>query len=127
MKYLSDYTEQGITDLLNNYGGFFAFSDEQFNEKKKEGVEYVSCGHGLICPKENAKALMTGLIQNGDSAVNQDILENGKDNIIRRELYNHEAFYTGEIEDTCDALKMYGITQEEVWKVYLSERRKSQD
>lgn len=122
MKYLSDYTQQGITDLLNQHGGFFAFSDAQFNEKKKEGVEYVGCGHGLIAPKENAKALVDGLIANGDRAVQQDIQENGKEAIISRELYNHEAFYTGDIEDTYEALTIYGFTREDVQLVFHKER-----
>lgn len=122
MKYLSDYTQQGITDLLNQYGGFFAFSDAQMNEKKKEGVEYVSCGHGLIAPKENAKLLVDGLIANGDKAVQQDIAENGKEEIIKRELYNHEAFYTGDIEQTVDALSIYGFTEEDVRLVFYKER-----
>jgi hypothetical protein len=84
MKYLSDYTEQGITDLLNQHGGFFAFSDSQLDEKKQPGIEYVSCGAGLICPKDNAKALIQGLIDNGDKSVQQDIQENGKEEIIKR-------------------------------------------
>lgn len=122
MKYLSDYTQQGITDLLNQYGGFFAFSDAQLNEQKKEGVEYVSCGYGLIAPKENAKLLIDGLIANGDKAVQQDIAENGKEEIIKRELYNHEAFYTGDIEQTVDALRIYGFTEEDVRLVFYKER-----
>lgn len=126
MKYLTDYTEQGITDLLEKYGGFFAFSDKQFDAKKKEGIEYVGCGHGLICPKENAKALVAGLIENGDKAVQQDIAENGKEKIIERELYNHEAFYTGEIDQTADALKIYGFSENDIRLVYLRLRNKAE-
>lgn len=118
MKYLSNYTEKGITALLEQYGAFFAFSTKQFNEQKKEGLEYTDCGHGLVAPKEHAKALCDGLIKNGNMAVQQDIAENGKEKIIERELYNHEAFYTYEIEDTVYALRLYEITEAEVQEVF---------
>lgn len=122
MKYLSDYTQDGITALLNQYGAFFAFGTKQFDEQKKEGVQYVDCGAGLICPKEHAKALCDGIIANGDQAVQQDIAENGKDKIIERELYNHEAFYTGDIEQTVDALSLYGFTENDVRAIYIKLR-----
>jgi len=44
MKYLSDYTEEAQTKLFVEKGVFFAFSKDQFNEQKKEGVDYVSAG-----------------------------------------------------------------------------------
>lgn len=121
MKYLSDYSKDGITDLLNKLGGFYAFSDAQYNEVKREGVEYVSLGMGLICPKENAKALQEGLIEVSKNAIQQDLKENGKENIIKRELSNHEAYYTGEISDTYGALVAYGITEAEIYEVYRKE------
>ena len=123
MKYLSDYSQQGITNLLSTLGGFYAFSDAQYNEGKKEGVEYVSLGMGLICPKENAKALQEGLIEVSKNAIQQDLKENGKVNIINRELSNHEAYYTGDISDTYYALKCYGITEAEILEVYNEERK----
>lgn len=121
MKYLTHYSQQGVTDLLNKYGAFFAFSDSQLNEHKKEGVEYVSCGMGLICPKEFAMNMMKGLKENAEKARAEDIAENGKENIIIRELANHEAYYTGDIEQTYDAVKSYGFTEDEVLKVFYSQ------
>ena len=53
MNYLSDYTSENQTKLLNDNGAFFAFSTKQLNEHKKEGVVYVSMGSGLISPKVN--------------------------------------------------------------------------
>lgn len=123
MKYLSDYSQEGITNLLNELGGFYAFSDAQYNEAKKEGVEYVSLGMGLICPKENAKALQEGLIEVSKNAIQQDLKENGKVNIIKRELSNHEAYYTGDISDTYYALKCYDITEAEILEVYNEEKK----
>jgi hypothetical protein len=52
-----------ISQVLNNNGAFFAFSDKQFNEQKKDNIKYVSMGAGLICPKENADKLDKELTQ----------------------------------------------------------------
>lgn len=125
MKYLSDYTENGISEALEKFGGFFAFSDKQFNEAKKEGVKYTQIGHCLICPVENAIALSKAIIEVHDRAVQQDLQENGKDAIIERELYNYEAFYTGEIDDTVDAVKVYGFTHDDVLLVYRNIRNRN--
>ncbi|MGR5097050.1 DUF7659 family protein, partial [Vibrio maritimus] len=40
MKYLSDYTQEKQTALFNETGAFFAFSNQQFDEAKKDGVKY---------------------------------------------------------------------------------------
>jgi len=40
------------------HGAFFAFSNEQFNEQKKDGVEYTHLFSGLIAPKNTAKELL---------------------------------------------------------------------
>jgi len=39
MKYLTNYIEEEQTEALNRAGAFFAFSDKQFDEAKKEGVK----------------------------------------------------------------------------------------
>lgn len=121
MKTLTDYTKQGTTKAMNDFGAFFAFSTEQFNEQKKENVIYVNMGSGLICPKENAPKLHEALSKNFDNGVKQDIAENGIDNIIKRELINHEAYYTGDLEDTAETLKCYNITIEQIRKIYFEE------
>lgn len=118
MKYLSNYVEAAQTALFNETGTFFAFSDKQFNEGKKEGVLYVSLGAGVICPKENVEKLHLGLKTVQESGVAQDVAENGKEAIIERELHNHEAFYVGSISDTVDALEDYGFTRDEILAVY---------
>ena len=50
--------DEKISKVLNDNGAFWAFSDKQFNEQKKEGVKYVSMGAGIICPKDNVKKLI---------------------------------------------------------------------
>lgn len=42
MKYLSDYTNVAKTELFKEKGVFFAFSQEQFDEQKKEGITYTT-------------------------------------------------------------------------------------
>lgn len=118
MKTLTDYTNKAISDLLDKFGAFWAFSNEQFNEKKKEGVTYVNCGMGLVAPKDNANAVVKGLKAISNDGRVKDLAENGRDKVIERELYNYEAFYTGDIQDTVDALASYGITADEVNTVY---------
>jgi hypothetical protein len=127
MKYLSDYCEQGIKDILNKYGAFYAFNTEQFNEEKQEGVKYVNLRYGLIAPEEHAEKVVVEMIDNFDKAVKQDIEENGLDAIIRRELYNHEAFYTGSIESTSDSLCAYPITDDDIIRIYIEERMKQEE
>jgi len=114
MKYLSNYTEEAQTKLFDECGAFFAFGQKQLEEKKVSDVEYVSLGHGLICPKANVKVLSDGLDNIQEKGIKQDIAENGKSAIIHRELANHEAQITMSISDTIGALDGYGFTTEEI-------------
>lgn len=118
MKYLSEYTEAGISQAMEKAGAFFAFSTDRFNEKKKEGLKYVDCGMGLICPKETATDLLKEIGEVHRKGIEQDIKENGLVGIIKRELNNHEAYYTGNTEDTENALKDYPIKAEDIRKVF---------
>ena len=127
MKYLTDYTDKAISEAFNKAGAFFAFGQKQFDEKKKDGVVYVNMGAGLICPKDNADQLDKDLEAATKAGIAADLEENGRIAVIKRELYNHEAFYTGEIEDTCEALKPYGITEAEIRIVYNQERKNYKD
>jgi len=121
MKYLSEYMEKRQTDLFKKTGAFFAFSTDQFNEQKKEGVKYINCGAGLICEYDNYKELAAGIVAISAAARAQDIKENGIDGIIIRELHNHEAFYTMDIYDTFQTVKQYGISEIEVRTLFNME------
>ena len=118
MKSLCNYTQDLQTAAFEKAGAFFAFSQKQMSEKAKPGIEYISVGAGLIAPKESAKQLLIELEQIQQTGMQQDIEENGRDGIIRRELFNHECFYTGDISDCVYALEDYGISVEEILKVY---------
>lgn len=113
MKYLSNYTENLQTELFNSAGAFFAFSQKQFDEKAVKAVKYASLGSGMICPKVNIDALINGLDSINTNGIAADIAENGIKPIIHRELANHEAQITGDIDDTVAKLADYpGITRE---------------
>lgn len=114
MKYLSNYIEEAQTKVFSDNGAFFAFSNEQFNKAKVEGVKYTSVGSGLICPSENVKALLDLLDSIHEQGIKTDIAENGIKAIIHRELANHEAQITYDIEDTVSALEGYDITEEQI-------------
>jgi hypothetical protein len=118
MKYLSHYVEAKQTELFNQCGAFFAFSQQQFNDAIKEGVQYVSLGAGLICVLEHKQTLVDGLETITADGIAQDLAENSIDAIIKRELFNYESFYNYDISDTVDALKPYGISRVQIQAVF---------
>ena len=114
MKSLRSYNQDAMDEVYKRTGAFFAFNKEQFEEKQVQGVDYVSRGAGLICPRDKCKLfdeLFDKAIKAGAQA---DLAENGKQAIIHRELSNHEYSITWDITDTVSALSGHGITEEEV-------------
>lgn len=103
-----------VGEALSKHKAFFAFSTDQFNEQKEEGVKYISLGAGMIAPKETYKQLIKDMNQASSDNIADDLNQNGKKKIIHRELANHEASYTHSIEQTVEALEGYGISAEEV-------------
>lgn len=122
MKFLSHYTEKGTSAALEKYGAFFAFSNEQFDRSKVENIKYVNAGRGLIVPENNLDDLINELDKVYEEAVKEDIAENGIDNIIKRELANYECYYTGRIADAVDALVDYNVSEDEIRKIFISNR-----
>ena len=106
-----------MSKAFKEAGSFFAFSDKQFKEQAKKGIKYINLEMGLICPKDKAKELIKTINKITENGIKQDIKENGITNIIKRELYNHEATYTGSIEDTAEALKGYKIQNSQISKI----------
>jgi len=105
--------------VFENAGAFFAFSDDQFNESAKlPPAEYCALPGGLICPKVNVKTLHSEMNRIQSEGIAQDLAENGKDAIIRRELYNHEIGITWDTRDTVLALQDYSISEEEIEAVF---------
>ncbi|UQV24887.1 DUF7659 family protein [Vibrio sp. J383] len=118
MKYLSHYMNDKQTLVFDELGAFFAFSNEQFAAAKKEGIKYVSLGFGMIVPESNASALIEKLDEIQKEAIAQDIAENGIKAIIRRELFNHECFYSNDIRDCVEKLTDYNVSSEEIYAVF---------
>lgn len=110
MKYLSHYTEKAQSELFKSTGSFFAFGQNQFEKQRKEGVNYVSLGAGLICPKDTVNDLLLGLENIGVHGRQKDVEENGAAGIIEREYFNHECQLTTDTSTAEAAL--YGYTQQ---------------
>ena len=113
------------TELFNAVGLFWAFSNEQFAENKtplQEGEKYVSIGAGGYLPKGKVDAFVDGMKEikkwyKKEVADNKDLRRKE----IIYELGNHEAWYTGDIEDTLAALGP-DYTRKEVWKIFNAEK-----
>jgi hypothetical protein len=116
-------TIETLDAILADTGSFFAFSKDQMNRAKVEGVKYSSLGGGLIVPTENVTEFMTRFEAMTKATIEKDLKENGKKKIIWRELANYEAQIIGDISDTVSALEDYGITKEEIqheFKAYMA-------
>lgn len=121
------YTDKAMTELLDFVGGFWAFGQSQFDERAVPGALYVSKGGGLYVPGVNAVVFderFTNLVK---SAVEIDKRENTLDEIILRELSNHEAWYTRDIRDTVTALDGYGIELAHIEKIFNANFQRMQE
>lgn len=115
--------EEKQTKAFEKYQAFFAFSQKQLTEGKKEnnikeGTKLVNLGAGMICPKNTSNALVEELETIYKDCIQEDIKENGLNAIIRRELNNYECYYTGDTENAEDALKDYPVSIEDIVKVF---------
>lgn len=126
MKYLQDYIEDKQTKLFKETGTFFCFSQSQFNEQKKEGVKYVDMGGGMVCNKDHVEKLINGLDLIYKNGIQEDLKENGKEGVILRELANHEAWYTRDIQSTVEALDGYGFTEGQILLMFKNKKTKLQ-
>jgi hypothetical protein len=106
-----------MTSKLNLFQSmvfFFAFSNKQFEEAQVKGTKYCDLGGNMIVPVKNAKDVVNGLTDITNQRVAAELSLYGKNAIIRRELFNHEVFITGDVADCVDVVSLYGITKEEV-------------
>ncbi len=127
MRLSQEKKDEAMTALFLECGTFFAFNNDQF----REGIEkakangkltkkVVNMGAGMYCPKEHVDTLCDGLDNLTKYWIKNDLEHNSKDEIIRRELENHEAYYSGDLESTVRALKGYKFTVEEIAEVYAT-------
>ena len=118
MKYLQDYLSKPQAELDKKSNAFYAFSQQQFDEKKQPDTDYVHLGHGLYVPRENAKSYVNDLEQIFLDGVKQDLKDHTEKEIIWRELANHETQFDGELSSVYLKLTFYPITKEEINKEY---------
>ena len=108
---LKEAQQKAYSELWKATGAFFAFGNKQFYESyDKDSVPYISCGAGLYVPKKNYETMNKGMKAISKKHIAMDLAENGRANIIKRELANYE----WNIDDTVEALKPYGITYDEI-------------
>lgn len=124
MKNLSNYINEKINHLLKKYNGFFAFSEKQFEEAKKENVKYVCRGAGLYHEAGKSEEFDEDYKLIIKEAIEQDLKENGKEAIIERELENYECYYTNDISNAVIHLKDYDITYDEIKAVFNTNKNK---
>jgi hypothetical protein len=120
--------QKKVDELLTNCHVFFAFNKEQMEEGKAkhpipEGEKYTRIPGGGFLPSSQVENFMKG-IEDIDNWYKEEVKSNNaRRALIEYELANHEAWYTGSIEDT---MRVLGddYTREEVWKVYREEAAK---
>ena len=116
------YAEKELSNLWEENGAFFAFSQSQFDEAAEEGIRYkVLSSIGLYIPVDNVATVLNGMEAIQKNEIERDIKGNGLRSIIIRELYNYECFYTWDYSNAIEALEPYGVTEEQVYKIFREE------
>jgi hypothetical protein len=113
--------DEKITGLLDVNGAFFAFTEQQYNDEALPGVEYKRLYAGMLCPSDNAAAVMNGLDSLSNEKTEYELANNSLKAIIWYSLANYECQITGDYSDAIEALKPYGITEEDIkteWTAY---------
>ena len=103
-----------INDLLTANGAFFAFTEQQYNAEALPGVEYKRLHAGMLCPSNNVKTVMDGLDNLSAEKIQFELANNTVKAMIWDALANYECQISGDYSDACEALKMYGITEDQI-------------
>lgn len=119
---LKEERETKTSALIKECGVFFAFSDKQFQENKtplQEGEKYRRVFGGGFIPASKSDQFLAGLDEI-ENWYNSEIKGGGLlDAQILFELFNHEAFYTGNWRGVAED---FGFPVEDVERVYYSNR-----
>ena len=110
-----------INDLLTANGAFFAFTEQQYNAEALPGIEYKRLYAGMLCPSDNVKTVMNGLDSLSDEKTHWELANNSIKTIIWDSLANYECQITGDYSDAIEALKVYGISEDDIkkeWPAY---------
>lgn len=103
---------------FSQYGGFFAFSQKSFDEKKQPDTKYISADYWLFLPVDKAEEAMEAFSSHEKKEREEKIKQMWKTKIIEYELENYECLYTKNIEPAMNALDVYDITEEEIQAIY---------
>ena len=138
MKSKKDFNEikkdfdKKINEEIKKAGVFFAFSNKQFEEnrtyKNIKDMKYLSIGYGgYIAKKDKPK------YDNFNHKIYKQLKDNfikqvNKNDFILYELYNHECYYTYELEEVTNIIKDYynqdyQTTYKEVKKVFDANKK----
>ena len=111
-----------LSAIFDELGVFFAFSDKQFKQGKKEkGIKddekIVSIHAGGYIPSKNAKAYIK---KTNDLMVwlEKEVKKLNPEKVIDYELSNYESYYSGDLLPAYEVLKGYGFTKDQVRAVY---------
>lgn len=117
MKSLDSYTDEKISELLNENGAFFAFNDRQFNEQASPEKLYssVSWLPGLCIPNENCEAVINGLERIHDEGIRQQVSQHSADEIIQYHYFNYECQISYDNTDALNALEPYRVKFPEIF------------
>ena len=119
MKYLNDYTQDKINDVIKSNGGFFAFSNKQFEENKKDNIKYCRLYSGLIVPKNKVKKILNSIDKITENGIKQDLKENSIKDIVFRDCANLELQFSYDgLNQIIDYLKYYPIKKDTIKKHY---------
>ena len=114
---LQRMVDDKITNVMNNYGAFFSFSNIQFEKKRDKNIkneDYISLDSGIVCPRVNALLLVDEMSRIYEAHAKYVTDTYSTEQIIKHELMNHEIDVTGDITDTADAVECYGITRKDI-------------
>ena len=115
------YIDVKISDLLTENRAFFAFTEQQYNDEALPGVEYKRLYAGMLCPSDNVKTVMDGLDNLSDEKTHWELANNTLKTIIWDSLANYECQIIGNFNDAIAALKVYGISENDIkkeWPAY---------
>jgi len=101
---MSELVQKEINKAIEKHEVFFAFSQKQVDEGKKEGITYVNMGGGCLCPKENVEQFINDMDEGSKIGIKNDVQTHGAKKIITREYFNHECQITNDTSDMRDAL-----------------------
>ena len=117
--------QKKISKILEKHKVFFAFSGLQLvaglkkiNEKKEN---LTAIGGGGFLPKENLDGYLEEMLK-VSGWFNNEVKKLDANSVIRYELNNYECYYTGDITDALAVLKNYGLTRDQVSKVFHNKK-----